>query len=266
MRKITLKITAFLCLTMFAFQVQAQIVEGTNYNLINNGTGNFIKSDNTNVYMVDAAIADDIGYNFSFLALPDTDPVQWNIMNGYRGAMRGAGTRQVVHTTFQPDTAGAEATDKHWNITSEVIDGFEVYRFEIASGGDDRFLYEGTDGKYYNITVAEMNDAEIAYTDGEDRSYWAAVESTIEPPLSAEEFDTSSVFISNPVSDQLSIQGLTANVNKVSVYNLLGSSMLTKIIDGESTINLNVSGLAAGMYIVKLEGSNGTFSKKIVKQ
>ncbi|WP_136482946.1 T9SS type A sorting domain-containing protein [Cognatitamlana onchidii] len=84
--------------------------------------------------------------------------------------------------------------------------------------------------------------------------------------LSNETFDTSSVFISNPVNDQLTVKGLTADVNKVSVYNLLGSAVLTKSISGEATINLNVSSLATGMYIVKLEGANGTFSKKIIKQ
>jgi hypothetical protein len=84
--------------------------------------------------------------------------------------------------------------------------------------------------------------------------------------LSNEKFDTSSIFISNPVNNQLSIKGLTSNVNKVSLYTLLGSTVLSKSVSGQSSLNVDVSSLAAGMYIVKLEGANGTFSKKIIKQ
>jgi hypothetical protein len=42
--------------------------------------------------------------------------------------------------------------------------------------------------------------------------------------------------------------------------------VLTKNIAGESSVNLSVSNLVSGMYIVKLEGANGAFSKKIIKQ
>lgn len=86
--------------------------------------------------------------------------------------------------------------------------------------------------------------------------------------LSTEEFDTSSIFISNPVKDQLSIDGLTANVKQISIYNLLGQRvLLSNVEDNTSSIKLDVSAFSSGMYIVKLEGENlSNFSKKIVKE
>jgi hypothetical protein len=87
-------------------------------------------------------------------------------------------------------------------------------------------------------------------------------------PLSTEEFDTSSIFISNPVKDELSIDGLTANVKQISIYNLLGQRvMLSNVEDNTSSIKLDVSSFSSGVYIVKLEGENlSNFSKKIVKE
>lgn len=85
-------------------------------------------------------------------------------------------------------------------------------------------------------------------------------------PLSTKNFDASSLSISNPVNNQLTIKGLNSDITKLSVYNLLGSKVLTQNVSGTSSLNINVSNLVSGMYIVKLEGANGAFSKKIIKQ
>ena len=87
-------------------------------------------------------------------------------------------------------------------------------------------------------------------------------------PLSTEEFDTSSVFISNPVKDELSIEGLNQNIKQISVYNLLRKEVISSTLEGDATsTKLDVSALTTGMYIVKLQGENGaSFTKKIVKE
>ena len=84
--------------------------------------------------------------------------------------------------------------------------------------------------------------------------------------LSITDFDTSSVFISNPVNDKLSIEGLTANIKQVSVYSLLGKQILSKEVEKQSTLNFDVSNLSSGMYLVKMQGDKDSFVKKIVKQ
>lgn len=84
--------------------------------------------------------------------------------------------------------------------------------------------------------------------------------------LSNESFDTSSIFIANPVNNNLSINGLSDNVSEISVFSLLGQKVLTRTVNSESTLSIDVSGLVSGVYLVKLKGDNGSFTKKIIKQ
>ena len=83
--------------------------------------------------------------------------------------------------------------------------------------------------------------------------------------LSNNQFDTSSIFIANPVNNELSIKGISDTVNEISVFSLLGQKVLTRIVKSQSTLNIDVSGLVSGVYLVKLKGDNGAFTKKIIK-
>ena len=84
--------------------------------------------------------------------------------------------------------------------------------------------------------------------------------------LSTNDFDASSVFVSNPVNKALTIKGLTNNIEQVSIYSLLGNRVLESKVDGKSSLELDVNSLSSGMYIVRMTGDNVSFSKKIVKQ
>ncbi|WP_204344058.1 T9SS type A sorting domain-containing protein [Psychroserpens algicola] len=86
--------------------------------------------------------------------------------------------------------------------------------------------------------------------------------------LSIDEFDTNSIFISNPVKEELTIDGLTANVKQISIYNLLGQRvLLSNIENNTSSLKLDISSFSSGMYIVKLKGENfSNFSEKIIKE
>lgn len=276
MKKITLRIAFLMALSLFAFQAQGQIDVTEIYNLQNFGNGQYLTSNNTSTYQVTnppITGSTDLGLNFQFY-IAETGATDYNIdCPEFRGIMRGTGTGSIVHTNFQPTGAGgAIATDKRWIATSTVDGSDTLWRFQLsATNGNNnqgdpitpRYLYLGTDGVYYNISVANMNDETIAYTDGEARSQWLLQVSNI---LNNEDFDKSSIFISNPVNNQLSIKGLTANVNEISVYSLLGKQILTRNVDGQSSLTIDVSALTSGMYLVKMEGDNGAFTKKIVKQ
>lgn len=84
--------------------------------------------------------------------------------------------------------------------------------------------------------------------------------------LSSSNFDSSSIFVSNPVSNQITIKGLTNTVSQLEVYSLLGKRVISADVDGRTEVSLNVNALTNGMYIVKMIGDNVSFSKKIVKQ
>ena len=96
---------------------------------------------------------------------------------------------------------------------------------------------------------------------------WVFETAAGESVLSAKEFDTSAIVIANPVNNSLSIKGLNANVKQVSVYSLLGQLVLTrKVIDAQSTLDINVNTLKSGVYLVKINGENSSFTKKIIKE
>lgn len=83
--------------------------------------------------------------------------------------------------------------------------------------------------------------------------------------LSTNDFETSSVFVSNPVQNELNIKGLSSSVRQVSIYNLFGKLLLETKVNNQSSLRLEISNFSSGMYIVKLAGNNLSFTKKIIK-
>lgn len=85
-------------------------------------------------------------------------------------------------------------------------------------------------------------------------------------PLSTEELEVSSISISNPVDNELSIEGLNQNIKQVSVFSLMGQEILSGDVNDQSSLNFDVSDLSRGMYLVKFQGEKASFTKKFVKQ
>lgn len=84
--------------------------------------------------------------------------------------------------------------------------------------------------------------------------------------LNNKKFDTSSIFVSNPVKNQLNIKGLNSNVKQISVYSLLGQEVLSRKVEAQTSLSMDVSSLSRGMYLVKIAGELGSISKKIIKE
>ena len=86
--------------------------------------------------------------------------------------------------------------------------------------------------------------------------------------LSVNTFETNAFTINNPVNNQLTIKGATDKVNKISVFSVLGKRVLSKSINNQNgDINMNLSSLSSGLYIVEMTGNSGErFTKKIIKE
>ena len=281
MKKITFKITTFLMLALFAFTAQAQ---DTPFNSSDPAAriGTFlIKVNNEDLY----------------LTLPDQTPPVF-------GAWTQTLTYQPLNTTkpelqhFTTSHAPSHATS-HYYLTSEVAGRGVVEIIETNdanpdigvrgnNAGDPNQLdvWNPTRGSGTQLFSENDNDASFAWSGTAKRrvqansgtvpasgdnvrlSGGAAVTFSWVPvtTLNNKSFDASSVFISNPVKDQLTIQGLTSSIKEVSVYSILGKKVLSRKLNQESSINMDTSALSSGMYIVKVISDNGSFNKKIVKQ
>ncbi|MEO8235757.1 MAG: T9SS type A sorting domain-containing protein [Flavobacterium sp.] len=84
--------------------------------------------------------------------------------------------------------------------------------------------------------------------------------------LSVNQFDIVSGFKAypNPVSNILNIE-YTGELSNVTVYNLLGQQVLTKKVTATST-QIDMSGLNAGTYLVKVEANDISKTIKVVKR
>ena len=69
----------------------------------------------------------------------------------------------------------------------------------------------------------------------------------------------------NPTSGVVSIKSKQLNNTKVSVYDLNGRALFSKSLNGTSS-EINISNLASGVYLLKVQDENSEFVKRIVKQ
>jgi len=289
MKKITLKISAFLLFALFALQVQGQACpevysEEGSYKIAvctqNPGT------PATELYMtINGATA---ALEWATL-LPDDNPTQvWTIQD--HGNPYGTGFVQITAdlsslnagnwTMIIDQSTIADANDKDFTISvrpgDPIIDntdenyGFDQFQRRRTSGyggpGNDALFAKplgGSGGSRYGVVPGAAGDQVLFDGGGIDGLRFILVETL---SLSTEEFDTSSVFISNPVKNELTIDGLNQTIKQISVYSLLGKEVLTRSVDAQTSLSIDVAALTSGMYLVKMQGENGSFTKKIVKQ
>ncbi|MDO7171629.1 leucine-rich repeat domain-containing protein [Mariniflexile sp. AS56] len=72
-------------------------------------------------------------------------------------------------------------------------------------------------------------------------------------------------FYPNPTNGLVSIKSKQLNNASVGVYDLNGRELLNRNINGTSS-EINISNLASGIYLFKVQVENGSFVKRIVKQ
>lgn len=73
-------------------------------------------------------------------------------------------------------------------------------------------------------------------------------------------------FAPNPASNEVSMSGLySAGIESVSIFNTNGQLVKSMETNSYDKIDVNVSDLTEGIYMVHLEGINGTLVKKFIK-
>ncbi len=286
MKKITLKFSAFLLFALFAIQAQAQPILWC-------GDGTYkIGARGTNLFMTINGSTGELEWATE---LPGDDPTQvWSIVGHRSPASAGlmeitsnAGgidwtmCMSVAESANYPDvtlTVEQRLPESNGAGDWSGLDQFQRRKAKVDANGDP-------DSNGANPSGPKNNALFIQLADGVTNSRYGVIPSAAGDPvqfdsggidvidyhlvalLSTADFDTSSIFISNPVNNnELSIKGLTANVKQVSVYSLLGKEVISREVNERSELNIDVSALSTGMYLVKMQGDNGSYTKKIVKQ
>lgn len=143
--------------------------------------------------------------------------------------------------------------------TKVVVPNNECVKFIIRDAGKNG-LNNGAGEGYYKITDSENNV--IVKSDGKFEAEASHNISTREGYVSVEEMtnETYQVY-PNPVKDILTVEG--ENLEQVNVFNTMGQLLKTVKCNG-NVVNVNVSDLQNGMYIVNVIDNNGEVSSKKV--
>lgn len=257
MKKITFKISAFLLLTFFGHQVQGQAFPGV--------AGAYqIKVQGENLYLTQSTTSDAITYEAE---IPGSSAQVFDINNHPDGdffsitsGVPGKGVVEVLDIMSassgigsKSNVAGGAGQQDKWNPTRGS--GTQIFLESSAAGT----AWDGSAKR----RLQGFSASGAAVIGG-----GAAVAFDFIPlgALSTQKFDASSMFISNPVSNQISIKGLTPSINTVTIYSLLGTQVLSSKIGAQSSLNIDATKLTSGMYIVVLSGEGEQFTKKIIKQ
>ena len=99
---------------------------------------------------------------------------------------------------------------------------------------------------------------DITNTEGSVATFWAST-------LSNNDIDKTKFSIyPNPVVNELRIVSDLAKIEQIIIYNLNGKQILK--VDFQENQPIDVSSLAKGMYLVKLQTENGSLTKKMIKE
>lgn len=105
---------------------------------------------------------------------------------------------------------------------------------------------------------SDMVYLDITNTEGEVATFWANT-------LSNENFEKAEFLIyPNPVSDQLHIESARSQIQQVEIFNLNGKRVLN--VGYQANQPIDVSSLAKGMYLVKVQTEDEILTKKLVKE
>jgi len=288
MKKITLKISAFLLFAMTALQVNAQncpelyldpgvyklatcgLAGSELYMTINGSTGQLewaaeittAPADATQLWTVqDHRMPASAGYVEITADLSALGAGPWTMIVDQASYDGPGDTDGVVTVTARPGDPISDTGDPNYEY-----DQFQRRKATGWTGAGNNALFAKPPGQgnfRYSVPPTAAGDP-VVFNDGGTIN---DIRFILVQALSTEEFDEKSVFISNPVKDELTIESVEQNIKKVSVYSLLGQRVISSNVEDSSFIKLDVSSLSRGVYIVKMEGeNNASLTKKIIKE
>ncbi|MFP4844998.1 T9SS type A sorting domain-containing protein [Winogradskyella sp. PE311] len=288
MKKITLKISAFLLLAIFALPIQGQTcpeiyVDPGTYKISTCGLAG------SELYLTINASSGQLEWDDEITTAPAEALQLWTLQDHVMPSGSGfiqitadlsalsAGSWTMIVDQASYDGSGADpeirVTVRTGDPIADTMDadyGFDQFqrRRESGWGGPgNNALFAKPNGQgnlRYSVAPTAAGD-DVLFQNGGTISPLRMV---FVEGLNTEDFDASSVFISSPVKDELSIQGLNQSIKQITIYDILGKQVITSHLADEITsTDLDVSSLTTGIYIVKLQGENGaSFTKKIVKE
>ncbi|WP_248722472.1 BNR-4 repeat-containing protein [Seonamhaeicola sp. ML3] len=232
-------------------------LSGKIYRLKNVATGKYLRapSGQSTLYESDYVQGQD-DLEFTFLDTQYGGKDYYIIDPKLRGVLRATGSAfstpyAVISSSAEPPN---QDSDKVWTVHYNEVEA--NYRLEARESG--RFLYQGTNGTFYNHLNSSMTDI--------DRSKWILESTTLSTEGLEENIFTFKVF-PNPATNNF-----TLVFNRIFKGNVIISDMLGKIIYRTEVsgvkMEINNNGrFAPGLYFIKVIGDEQSqeHSKLLIK-
>ena len=165
-----------------------------------------------------------------------------------------------------PSTMGSDDSVKILMSTNGGTSWTEISQFTVASN-----IQNVSTPYSYAIPTTAGNNVKFAFlaTDGtvddaEDYDFFID-DLKVQAALSNASFNNSAFkFYPNPVTSILNLS-YSSDITKVSVFNLLGQEVITKVVNANST-QIDMSALSQGTYMVRVVADNEVKIVKVLKQ
>lgn len=208
------------------------------------------------------------GYGFNSNTLTYLSPTDNNDADAWfftQGVNLESGKEYTISYRY----GGASTDDFYYNNSMKVMYGKGANPFSMTLRLADypnfsldapvaqsiNFTPTTTDVYYFGFNVYSPNNSYYMFID----------DIIVDNKLSNNNFDISKFnYYPNPVKDVLNISYIN-NITAVSIYNLIGQEIVTKIVNDNLT-KVDMSGLAKGTYMVKVTSDNLIKTIKIIKQ
>ncbi|MEP6804429.1 MAG: RICIN domain-containing protein [Flavobacterium sp.] len=169
---------------------------------------------------------------------------------------------------------------------NSTVDGIKVQQRTASTSNEFKWTVTSLGGGYYKIinvnsgksldveNVSTANGANLqvwSYTSGLNQQWQLVqVEASAAKKVATEEVNTESDFsiYINSTNDYLKINTPNSGSGQVEVYSVTGQSVLKRSIDfvNGNEAQIEISKLPKGMYVVKVNDSKASYSKKVLKQ
>lgn len=170
--------------------------------------------------------------------------------------------------------------------SNSTADGLKVQQRAFSSSNEFKWTVNSLGGGYYQIinvnsgksldveSVSTANGANIqvwAYTGGLNQQWQLVqVEASASKKVAIEDVETVSDFsvYINSANNYLKINTPNSGSGQVEVYNALGQNVLKRTVDFTTgnEAEIEISQLPKGFYVVKVNDSKRSYSKKVLKQ
>ena len=170
---------------------------------------------------------------------------------------------------------------------NSTADGVKVVQRAFTNSNELKWTVSAIGGGYYKIinlnsgkaldveNVSTLNGTSIqvwSYTGGLNQQWQLVqVESTANKVAEVKQLkaplENNTVVYFNSTKDLLNITTVNSGFGEIKLYSMSGELVLVKDVDfGKgSEVEIDVSRLPKGVYVVKINDGNGIFSKKILK-